>query len=138
MTRSGTVFLTVLANLVPLILSVVTFAVISVIVGSVYPNGKSVLVVIICFILVLNCYAGYMILIPPITSFGHVLSLTGLSHTHHHVSKNRVTCSQFFFPDISFSPWSLTRPISSHPCRGYVEDTGIYDVIQYIDTDIYL
>jgi hypothetical protein len=82
------------------------------------------------FILVLNCYTGYMILILRITSSGQVLALIGLFHTYHHVSKNRGYMIPVFFPPgISFSPWSLTRPNPSHLCRGYVEDTGIYDGI---------
>ena len=77
-----------LPSFVSLILSAVIFAVISVIIGSVYPNVQTVLVVIIFFILVLNYYAGYMILMLPVTLSGKVLSQNGLAHTHLNVSKN--------------------------------------------------
>ena len=33
---------------------------------------------------------------------------------------------------------SLVRTPFNNPCRGYVEDIGIYDGIQYIQSDIYL
>jgi len=70
------------------------------------------------------------------------LSETGLSHTHHHLSKHRVKyyqeagvtysylyAIQVFFP-VSLLVHGLSIvPHPLHPCRGYVEDTGIYDEI---------
>ena len=130
--------------IVKLNLSAVPFAVISVIIGFVYPTVQTGLEIIILFILVLNCYAGYMILILHIIYFGKIVSETGLSQTHHHISKQRFQCYQEAGVIVSYFiliRYSIFFPVSLlvhgfsivktplHPCRGYVEATGIYDGI---------
>ena len=64
---------------VKLNLSYLPLAVISVLLGSVHPPVQTVLVVIIVFLVVLNCYVGYMIQILHIIYFGKIESETGLS-----------------------------------------------------------
>ena len=85
----GTLFIAVLRIFVTITLKAVTLAVISVPLGAVYPTVQTVLVVIILFLIVLNCFAGYMILILYIINFGKIVFEGGLSPTHHHISKQR-------------------------------------------------
>ena len=125
-------FLNVLTNSVLLILSVVTLAVLSLIL-SVSINVQTVLYVIIISVFVLNCYDGYTTLIHHSIYFGKILSETGLSHVRHHISKHKVNCYQeagdvcsyfiliwysSFSPGISSSPWIFALSNSSPSMHG--------------------
>ena len=112
---------------VPLILTAVPLAVLRFIL-SVPINVQTVLVVIIIFVLVLNCYGGYTILIHNIIYFGKILSETGLYHAHHRISKHKVNYYQEAGVVYSYRGFSLFQNLL-HPCRGYVEATEIYDGI---------
>jgi hypothetical protein len=86
-----------------------------------------------------------MILILHIIYFGKLLSETGLPQIHHHISKHKVNCYQeaeviisyfiligysSFFSSVSLlvHGFSIVQNLL-HPCRGYLEATGIYDGI---------
>ena len=116
-------FPAVLTISVILILSAVPLAVLSLI-RSMWIIVQTMLVVIIFFIFILNCYNGYTTLMHHIIYFRKILSETELSHSQLRFSKNKVNCyqeagviwsnliliySSSFFPGNSTSLWISDR-----------------------------